>query len=64
MKVLIVGSNGFLGSHVKSILDNEYDYEILEITGKKQLDITKYDDLDKYFSKYKPNIVINCAAFV
>ena len=50
MKVLIVGSNGFLGSHVKSILDNEYDYEILEITGKKQLDITKYDDLDKYLS--------------
>ena len=50
MKVLIVGSNGFLGSHVKSILDNEYDYEILEITGKKQLDITKYDDLDNYFS--------------
>ena len=64
MKVLIVGSNGFLGSHVKSILDNDYDYEILEITGKEQIDITKYDELEKYFSKSKPDIVINCAAFV
>jgi len=64
MKVLIVGSNGFLGSHVKSILNNEYDYEILEITGKDKLDITKYDDLDKYLSKSRPDVVINCAAFV
>ena len=64
MKVLIVGSNGFLGSHVKSILNNEYNYEILEISGKEQVDITKYDELEKYFLKSKPDIVINCAAFV
>ena len=43
MKVLIVGSNGFLGSHVKSIINNEYDYEVLQITGKEQIDITKYE---------------------
>ncbi len=64
MKVLIVGSNGFLGSHVKSILNNEYDYEVLQITGKEQIDVTKYDDLDKYLSKSRPEVVINCAAFV
>jgi len=64
MKVLIVGSNGFLGSHVKSIINNEYDYEVLQITGKEQIDITKYDDLDKYLSKSRPDVVINCAAFV
>ena len=64
MKVLIVGSNGFLGSHVKSILNNEYDYEVLQITGKEQIDVTKYDDLDKYLSKSRPDVVINCAAFV
>ena len=59
MKVLIVGSNGFLGSHVKSILNNEYDYEVLQITGKEQIDVTKYDDLDKYLSKSRPDVVIN-----
>ena len=62
MKVLLVGSSGFLGNHVKTILNNEYDTH--EITGKQQIDITKYDNLDKYLSKLKPDIVINCAAFV
>ena len=62
MKVLLVGSSGFLGNHVKTILNNEYD--TFEITGKKQIDITKYDKLDKYLSNLKPDVVINCAAFV
>ena len=62
MKILLVGSGGFLGNHVKTILNNEYDTH--EITGKQQIDITKYDNLDKYLSKLKPDIVINCAAFV
>ena len=62
MKILLVGSGGFLGNHVKTILNNEYD--TFEITGKKQIDITKYDKLDKYLSKLNPDIVINCAAFV
>ena len=62
MKGLLVGSSGFLGNHVKTILNNEYD--TFEITGKKQIDITKYDKLDKYLSNLKPDIVINCAAFV
>lgn len=62
MKILLVGSGGFLGNHVKTILNNEYD--TFEITGKKQIDITKYDKLDKYLSKLKPDIIINCAAFV
>ena len=64
MKVLIVGSNGFLGSHIKSILNSEYEHEVLEITGKDQIDITKYDYLDEYLSKSRPDVVINCAAFV
>jgi GDP-L-fucose synthase len=64
MKVLIVGSNGFLGSNIKSILNNEYEHEVLEITGKDQIDITKYDYLDEYLSKSRPDVVINCAAFV
>ena len=63
MKVLLVGSSGFLGNHIKTILNNN-EYETFEITGKKQIDITKYDKLDQHLSELKPDIVINCAAFV
>ena len=64
MKVLVVGSNGFLGKHVKSILDSEDKHHVLEITGKDQVDLTRYEFLSDYLSEFKPKIIINCAAFV
>ncbi len=64
MKVLIVGSNGFLGSWTKKILDNEKNHEILEIKNNKHIDILSYTTLSKYLTETKPDIVINCAAFV
>ena len=64
MKVLVVGSNGFLGKHVKSILDSEDKHHVLEITGKDQVDLTRYELLSDYLSEFKPKIIINCAAFV
>ncbi len=64
MKVLVVGSNGFLGKHVKSLIDSEEKYNVFEITGKDQVDLTRYEFLSDYLSKIKPNIIINCAAFV
>ena len=64
MKVLVVGSNGFLGKHVKNLLHKENKYNVLEITGKEQVDITQYHSLSKYLLENKPNIIINCAAFV
>ena len=64
MKVLVVGSNGFLGKHVKALLNKENKYNILEITGKNHVDITHYVALDDYLSEFKPDVIINCAAFV
>ena len=64
MKVLVVGSNGFLGKHVKSLLDSEDKHHVLEITGKDQVDLTRYELLSNYLSEFKPKIIINCAAFV
>ena len=64
MKVLVVGSNGFLGKHVKILLEKENKYNVLEITGKEQVDITQYHSLSKYLEENKPDIIINCAAFV
>ena len=51
MKVLVVGSKGFLGSWVKKMLLAETNHEILEISGKESLDITKIDDLQNFFYK-------------
>lgn len=64
MKILIVGSGGFLGSHVTEKLQNNEKYEVLEIVGKNQVDITNFDNLKLYLDSNKPEIVINCAAFV
>ena len=64
MKVLVVGSKGFLGSWVKKMLLAKSNLEILEISGKESLDITKIEDLQNYVSKHKPKAIINCAAFV
>lgn len=64
MKVLVVGSKGFLGSWVKKMLLAETNHEILEISGKESLDITKIEDLQNFVSKHKPEAIINCAAFV
>ena len=64
MKVLVIGSNGFLGKHVKAILDKENKYNVLEIKGKNHVDITHHIALDNYMSEFKPNVIINCAAFV
>ncbi len=64
MKILIVGSRGFLGQHVKKELTQIPSYDLFEIEGKKQLDITKFFDLNKYLSNLKPDVIINCAAFV
>ena len=64
MKVLVVGSSGFLGGWVKKLLIEDNEHEIIEIYGKKDLDITNAKSLNEFFLKHKPQAVINCAAFV
>jgi GDP-L-fucose synthase len=64
MKVLLVGSEGFLGGWVKKLLLEDNEHELVEICGKKDLDITNIEKLNKFFIKHKPEAVINCAAFV
>lgn len=64
MKVLVIGSNGFLGSWTKKILIEDSEHEVLEIKNKEHIDILSYSELFNHFKKTKPNIVINCAAFV
>ena len=64
MKVLVVGSSGFLGGWVKKLLLEDNVHDVIEIHGKKDLDITNINILNDYFLNHKPQAVINCAAFV
>lgn len=61
--VLLIGSNGFLGSHVKNLLNKE-KIKFSEIKGKNQVDITNYTDFNNFVSKDTFDTIINCAAFV
>lgn len=62
-KVLLIGSNGFLGSHVKSILKNN-NYIFYEIKGKSHVDITNLKEFLNFAEDKKIESIINCAAFV
>ena len=61
--ILLIGSQGFLGSHVKSLLDqNNENYQ--EIKNKKDVDIRNLEELDKFVRQNEFKSIINCSAFV
>lgn len=59
MKILITGANGMLGCDLQEVLA---DYEIIA-TGSQDLDITNYDRVISKFDEFKPDFVINSAAY-
>ncbi len=63
-RLLILGANGFLGKNVIELLQDKYDYEVLKLDGKSDLDLTKDNLLSDYLAKNNIDYVINCAAFV
>lgn len=61
--ILLIGSQGFLGSHVKNLLDqNDENYQ--EIKNKKDVDIRNLEELDKFVRQNEFKSIINCSAFV
>jgi len=73
-KVLITGSNGLLGQCMVKIFRDDYHVIGCDLTGESfnsnytenefyQLDLTQRDKVQKFFSKIKPEIIINTAAY-
>lgn len=62
MKILVTGVNGQLGYDVvRELKERGYkDFLGIDI---KDLDITKKDDVDKFITNYKPDVVIHNAAW-
>ncbi|MAU54859.1 MAG: GDP-L-fucose synthetase [Flavobacteriaceae bacterium] len=62
-QILLIGSGGFLGSHVKKQL-NDSGINFIEITGKSHVDITNFEQFNSFISNHSVQTIINCAAFV
>lgn len=73
MRILITGGKGQLGCQIKSILErNSSDISKLDekfnncesrFIDYDELDITNYNDVDAFIGSYKPDAIINCAAY-
>lgn len=60
-KVILLGSNGFVGSYFKAFLENNND-SIVAIT-RKECDLLNKDNLFKIIKSIKANYIINCAGY-
>ena len=61
-KILVTGSEGQLGSHLKIISKEFNDYKYF-FTDKNELDICNKELVFKFINDNKINIIINCAAY-
>jgi len=59
-KILILASNGFLGSNIKKYFEKEKVYCL----NRKIVDFRDKELLNGYFKEIQPDIVINCAGIV
>jgi dTDP-4-dehydrorhamnose reductase len=62
MRILVTGSNGQLGNEIQELSNQHRSWEFL-FTDEKDLDITQQNKVDEFFASFKPNVVINCAAY-
>lgn len=65
-KILILGSNGFIGQNIHKLFFNEKllkKYSIFS-TSRLELDILQKEKLDSLFEKINPNIIINATGVV
>ena len=65
MNVLVLGSSGFLGSSVVDKLkEKSKKINIIQSSLSLGCDLRNYDEVDKLFKNFSPQIVINCSAHV
>lgn len=61
MKIVVTGSEGFVGSHLVEVLV-DLGYDVLGIDKKDNCDISHFGQLNRLISEFKPEIVIHLAA--
>lgn len=60
MKILITGCNGQLGRAIERVNANRHQ---LLLTDVESLDITDHQAIEEVFKSFRPEVIINCAAF-
>ena len=61
MKILVTGAGGQLGQELLSNFSKSH-FDLMPVT-KLQMDITNYDKVNRIVKCYKPDWIINCAAY-
>ncbi len=61
-RIVVLGGNGFFGSHIVSKL-KDLGHDVIISSRDQGIDFRKREDCLNFFEKEKPEIVINCAAF-
>jgi GDP-L-fucose synthase len=61
MNIFITGSNGFVGSHLKEYLSQNYSQYILFVPSSYELDLTDESAVDNYILSNKIDIIIHLA---
>lgn len=62
MRYLITGANGQLATEFRKSFENNSSIEVLSLT-KEKLDISDFQSVNEVISSFKPNVIINCAAY-
>ena len=60
MKILLLGSSGFLGIYLNKKLNKKFNVTTNGLN-KRNNDLTKYINIEKIIQKVKPNIIINAS---
>jgi dTDP-4-dehydrorhamnose reductase len=59
-KIMIIGAKGNLGGQLMRVLGNEYRLVLLD---REEVDISEKESVAKIVEFYKPNFIINTAAY-
>lgn len=62
LTILVTGSNGQLGSELKTIA-GDYPYFSFIFTDVEELDITDSEKVEQFIKVNEPDVIINCAAY-
>ena len=61
MKVLILGSNGLVGSSLGRVLSKDSSYELL-LANRTTANLFELNDTKKLIETFQPDVVVNAAA--
>ena len=61
-KVFIAGSGGFLGKSLKNKLKKNKNYNLVNYSSNKKIDLSDLNSCNKILKSLCPDIIVNCAA--